>query len=247
MTDGRVSAGESARPNPGSAPGDQAADGSLAEPTLSNWRRMRMRWTATRARIRSENARSNSWIDLADDLAVRLFEPLYSVSFLLYLFTGVVLLGGISIWLEIVRHAIELQSYVPKAGLKPPSLSGVVTAMHTFYPALAWSATMQIVYADQDKTDKRVKAFALTLGSLTLLMAVIAMAMAAVWLSITSIVVGIVGILLAILLWWIANAKDANLRDTLPQNLGMGAKGGAVEPSTPLPGSTQGFDFGGKP
>ena len=191
--------------------------------------------------MRAENASNNSWLELADELAARLIEPRYSVSFVMYLFTGVVLLGGIAIWLEIVRYAIEFHNAKPN---ETPSLSGVLTAMHTFYPALAWSATMQLVYGDTN--DKWLKALAIGFGSVTLILAVFAMALAGVWLPLTSIVIGGFGTVIAIFLWWIANAPDPNLRDLMPRTVGLAAKGGEIDPGAPLPGTTSGFDFGGQ-
>ena len=230
-------------PAPALSPSPQTGQRRAASaPKSSNWTAFRARWRATAARVRAENADNNSWLTLADELAARLVEPRYSVSFVMYLFTGVVLLGGIAIWLEIVRYAVEAHGM--KKGEPWPSLSGVLTAVHTFYPALAWSSTMQLVYGE--KNDKWLKAVAIGFGSVTLLMAVFAMALAGVWLAVTSMVVGVLGTLIAIFLWWIANAPDPNLKDLLPKTVGMGAKGGAIEPDTALPGSTQGFDFGGQ-
>lgn len=201
------------------------------------------RWRATRARVRAEYKGSNSWLELADDLSERWLAPWYSVSFLMYLLSGVLILGGISIWLELITYGVASHQHsIGRTGAPKPNLDSVLTAIHTFYPALAWSSAMQIVLSEQSA--KFLKAVALAFGSVVLVLAVIMMMVSDVILPWVSLLFGAIGIALAILLWWIANAKDQTYQDTDPQRVGLAAKGGSADPDKPMPGGTSGYDFG---
>lgn len=211
-------------------------------------RRYLERWRSTVRRIRQDHSAENSWLGLVEDLANRLIKPWYSVPFVMYLLTGVLLLGGVAIWVEIVRYSIKVHYYVPSRG-EAPTIEAILAAIHTFYPALAWSATMQIVLADQPEKEgdpkpyKRLRALALFLGSVVLVLAVVVMSLSGVLLNWVSLILGLFGIWLAVLLWWIANAEDDTYKDS-PRTIGLASKGGAAVPNAAMPGGTAGFDFG---
>ncbi|MEG8027703.1 hypothetical protein [Sphingomonas aerolata] len=200
------------------------------------------RWRSAVAQIKLESSQNNSWFDLIDDLAVRLVKPRYSVPFVMYLLTGVLLLGGVAIWVEIVKYSISSHFYYPSSSRPRPDIEAILAAIHTFYPALAWSATMQLVLADapageaDGRPHKRLRALALFLGSVVLVLAVVVMSLAEVLLPSVSLAFGLLGVLIAIVLWWIANAEDDTYKDS-PRSIGLAPKGGAAVPNAPLPGS----------
>lgn len=207
------------------------------------------RWRSTVERVRLESSQNNSWFDLIDDLAIRLIRPWYSVPFVMYLLTGVLLLGGVAIWVEIVKYSISSHFHLSYPDRRAPSIDAILAAIHTFYPALAWSATMQIVLADAPEGDsdgrphKRLRALALFLGSVVLVLAIVVMSLAEVLLPSVSLAFGLLGVLIAIVLWCIANAEDATYKDS-PKSIGLAPKGGAAVPNAALPGSVPSTMFG---
>lgn len=231
----------------GSNSGQQGMDDYAGLPKQKH--RYWKRWRSTVERVRLESSQNNSWFDLIDDLAVRLIRPRYSVPFMMYLFTGVLLLGGVAIWVEIVKYSISSHFYLPSSGRPVPRIDAILAAIHTFYPALAWSATMQVVLADAPEGDsdgrphKRLRALALFLGSVVLVLAVVVMSLAEVLLPSVSLGFGLLGVLIAIVLWWIANAEDDTYKDS-PKLIGLAPKGGAAVPNAALPGSAPSTMFG---
>lgn len=223
-------------------------DGMIASDATANrepssWARIRDRWRATAREVRSEYAEKNSWVDLAEDLARRIIVPRYSAPFVMYLLSGVILLGGIAIWFELLRYAIMAHAHWIDSKTNPAAeLGSLLTAVHTFYPALAWSSAMQLALSNHAR--KRLKATSLALGSVVLLLAVAMMVLTDILLPWISLLLGLFGVTIAIFLWWIANALDETYQDSSPDKIGMAAKGGKADPQTPMPGTTQGFDFG---
>lgn len=226
-------------------PDELAAIAALLKQKHRYWRR----WRSTVEQIKLESSQNNSWLDLIDDLAVRLVRPRYSVPFVMYLLTGVLLLGGVAIWVEIVKYSIGSHFYHPSSGRPAPNIEAVLAAIHTFYPALAWSATMQLVLADAPEGEadgrphKRLRALALFLGSVVLVLAVVVMSLAEVLLPWVSLAFGLLGVLIAIVLWWIANAEEDTYKDS-PRSIGLAPKGGAAVPNAALPGSAPSTMFG---
>ena len=218
------------------------AANSVVISSPSTWQRIKDTWRATARQVRSEYVEKNSWVDLVEDLARRIIVPRYSAPFVMYLLSGVILLGGISIWFEVLRYAIATHAHEINPKLPAADLGNLLTAVHTFYPALAWSSAMQLALSNQ--ASKRLKATSLALGSVVLLLAVAMMVLTEILLPSASLLLGLVGVAIAIFLWWIANALDETYQDTTPDKIGMAAKGGKADPQTPMPGSTNGYDFG---
>lgn len=86
----------------------------------------------------------NSWVLLGRELLRRSRSPLQHFSFVAYFLVAVVGLGGIGIWLE-----LEAMSRVPQTTLNP--LVSVRTALISFFPALAGTSCMQLIWSDESK------------------------------------------------------------------------------------------------
>src|SRR3546814_848149 len=96
-------------------------------------------------------APENSFRKLRAELWTRLTNPMGQVSFWVALLIGVVLLGGCGIWVEIIKWKFFNQT-----------LNGVETALHTFFPVLACTATMQVIMVEHEK--KYLRSFGWAIG-----------------------------------------------------------------------------------
>jgi hypothetical protein len=67
------------------------------------------------------------WDYLWLQLKRRTPEPLGDVPFVFYVFLGIVIFGGLGIWVELLKILIST---------KPAELAGLITAVNTFFPAL---------------------------------------------------------------------------------------------------------------
>ena len=178
----------------------------------------------------SENAtniRSTSWALLRDELWKRTKGPTAHASFVMYFLIAVVLIGAGGVWLELYSFLIAPETGSPT----PPTVSGLRTAVITFFPALAGSSCMQLVWAE-DK-NKSLRSFAFS--------ALVVMSLLAIGISPSAIssktvfFVGSLASLLALWTWWIANAKQPDLLDgNLDAPLGK-------DPRSELSGDLDGF------
>lgn len=185
------------------------------------------------------------WRHFLRDVVERLLTPLLHPTFVWYLIGGVILLGGVPVAIEFFRFKIEMQQYVaattadPAAVIPRPSKQAILTALHTFYPALAWSSAMQINFADSKEVKKSLRSFAFVVATVALLLSILMTAARVLFTETASLQVGSVGVVLAIFLWWMANAKEQTFRDPDP---GQTSQGGSVSvPTSELAGGTIGF------
>jgi hypothetical protein len=178
----------------------------------------------------SENTSINkitSWTLLRKELWNRTKEPAAHASFVLYFLIAVVMIGAGGVW-------IELYSLLVLAGPVnsiAPSESGLRTAVITFFPALAGSACMQLVWAED--RNKYLRSFAVFV---LFVMTILAIGISPNVISSKSVFfVGSIASLLALWTWWIANAKQHDLLDNnLDASLGK-------DPLSALSGDLNGF------
>lgn len=176
----------------------------------------------------SDNAqRGASWAILGRELMRRTIQPASHVSFALYFFVAVIVLGAAGIWLELYAYlsfaAVPYQS---------PSAAALRTAVTTFFPALAGTSCMQLIWENDDF--RSLRAFA-TSALVVLFLAALAIAPATVSNS-AALWVGCVASCLAFWTWWIANAEQKGLMDLDPD-----APMGKKDPKANLSGNLDGF------
>jgi O-antigen/teichoic acid export membrane protein len=169
------------------------------------------------------------WRLWREELKARTFTPARHPSFVLYFIVAVVIIGGAGVWLELHKF---LYLAHPPAQPSSSSLDALRTALLTFSLALAGSSCMQIVLADQNKS---MRATAVCL--LTGLVAVALWVFPANISDGSAVSVGVIGSLLALWTWWIANALQPDFRDN-----DIDAPVGRTDPTTDLPGSLDGFE-----
>lgn len=170
--------------------------------------------------------RSNSIVLLKKELGYRLCAPVGQVSFWVFLFLGVVLFSACGVWIEFFKY------------LKSPTSNsdGVRTAIYTFYPALACTATMQIIFSEKDKK-KYLRSAAYAIGVIIMLTAIFLLEFDKYFTPDTTISLGIFASVLSVLTWWVANSLEDMFYDNLTdENAPTGGN-----PEAPLTGSTEGF------
>ncbi|MGK5007208.1 hypothetical protein [Janthinobacterium sp. LB2P70] len=164
--------------------------------------------------------KNNSFRPLATYLRTQLATPLGQFSFWTYLLIAVWGIGGLGIWVELIKHARG-------AG----NSEGILTAIYTYFPAVAVGSSMQLIIKEDEK--RHVRSFASLIGSALILIAVLQ------GLELTGeypYVWGVIGILIATFLWWVANGGDENLHDNINPADSLGDN-----PHKPPAGSSNGF------
>lgn len=222
----------------------------------SVWKRFRARMAAVSRRfwhlfpadVQSARAERH-WRHFGSEFVDRLVTPLLHPTFVFYLVSGVVVLGGIPIEIEWTKYLVavhEAERIARQTGgaLVPPSFEAVLIALHTFYPALAWSAAMQINFADSRETErarKSIRAFGFLIATVTLLLSILLTTARALFSEETSLKLGVVGVVLAVFLWWLANAKEKTFRDPVSGETPQG--GSAAIATDAMSGDTKGYSI----
>lgn len=98
------------------------------------------------------------------EVARRTVHPLCDATFIFYVVFGIVVFGGLGVWIEIVEILLSKQ-----AG----SNKGVLTALAAFYPALIGSASLQLVLESVRKSDKLMAVFAVAILLVTIIAALL--------------------------------------------------------------------------
>ena len=173
------------------------------------------------------NNKITSWTLLRDELWKRTKGPAAHASFVMYFLVAVVVIGAGGVWLELYLFMFLAETDDPTSS----SVSGLRTAVITFFPALAGSACTQLVWAE-DK-NKSLRSFAFTALVLITILA-IGISPSAIG-SKTAFFMGSLASLFALWIWWIANAKQPDLLDSnLDAPLGK-------DPGSKISGSLDGF------
>jgi len=146
--------------------------------------------------ISEKNKPKNSFPFLWEEIEKRFMAPIGQVTFWVYLVFGILLLSACGIWIELGKYFF--------ASCK--SLDGIQTAICTFFPALACTATMQISFSDVGK--KYLKSVGLAVGFMMLLGAVGLLVLNEHIPPAISLPIGVLFSIFAILTWWIANGLD---------------------------------------
>lgn len=167
-----------------------------------------------------------SWVKLWRELRKRTIDPAQHVSFVLYFLIAVLLFGGAGVWTEMRAYLL----FVPTPDQPFPSLGSLRTAVITFFPALAGSSCMQLIWAEDHERSLRAFAFSI----IAILVGAIFLLTPAAVSDASALVGGGAASVVALWSWWIANAKQRDLLD-------LDASTGRSDTSGELPGSLDGF------
>lgn len=154
---------------------------------------------------------SNGVALLWDELVKRFFAPMEHVSFWVYLTVGVIIYGGLPVWLEL---------YLCLAGGPTATSEHLRVALTTFSPALVGAISTQLIFEEAGR-DKRMMAFAILLVPIFLSAAIVLTLVTSLRNQI-AIPVAVVFCLLAIVVWWIANATNQAFRDDFKNDSAVG-------------------------
>jgi len=166
------------------------------------------------ARANEFSSQYESWVTLWNELVKRTKNPTRHVSFVIYFLVAVVIFGGIGVWTEIRSYFV----FVPTDKNPSVTLESIRTAIITFFPALAGSACMQLIWAENK--DKSLRAFAFFI--VTILVLVIFLTAPASVSDPIAITAGTVASAVALWTWWIANANNKELLDQINPDAATG-------------------------
>ena len=137
---------------------------------------------------------------------------------------GVVLFGGLAIWIEILKYGFNLPGTHPAEGIR--------TAFNTYFPAIGCGSALQLITAEKNNQDLRSFGFAV---SVIFFVVCILSFLAGINHPHLSMGIGITFSLLSLVMWCIANGFDKSYSN-LPEDAPIG---GAAD--KPLTGDTSGF------
>lgn len=167
----------------------------------------------------------NSFGPLWYELKNRLWAPVGQVSFWVFLFLGVVLFSACGVWVELGKYGLSGNG----------NLDGVRTAIDTFFPALACTATMQIIFSEDDK--KYLRSVGYAVGLILMLGGMGLLVFDKLFSPTVSILLGVIASVISILTWWVANGREPMFYDNLiDEDAPVGGDANA-----PLKGNTSNF------
>jgi hypothetical protein len=168
----------------------------------------------------------NSFPALAKILWDRLRTPMGSPSFWNNLACGVVLFGGVAVWIELIKYGFNLPGTHPAEGVR--------TAFNTYFAAVGCGSSLQLVTAEKENQDVRAFGYA---ASVCFIFVCIAAFLLQIHHPKASMAVGVVFSFLALVMWCVANGFDEIYTYSNPN----ASLGGPIE--KPLPGTTEGYQL----
>jgi hypothetical protein len=166
----------------------------------------------------------NSFPDLGRDLYQRIRTPLGSPTYWNNLIWGVIIFGGIAIWIEFLKYGFNLPGTHPAQGIR--------TAFNTYFAAVGCGSALQLITAEKDNQDLRSFGYAASFSFFSVCILTLLLQINHPYLS---LIVGIAFSVLAVLMWSIANGLDGAYSRITPD----ASLGGSVEDR--LRGTTSGF------
>lgn len=158
------------------------------------------------------NARQNLYKKLWNEVLVRTKKPFHHPSFIVFFLLAIVGFSALGVWLELYVYI-----YPDPAATTQHSADALRTSILTFFPAAAGTAAMQLIWAEQPK-HFRSAAF--------LILAIFLVV--ALWLfpsrisNASALSCGTLASIVALWIWWIANAKQTDLLDVLDASAPIG-------------------------
>ena len=154
----------------------------------------------------------DQWQWLRTELIRRTFTPLKSVSFVLFVFIALCALGGLGIWIEVLRYCYA-QS--------PKDITALTTATLTFFPSIIGAATFQLILDRESEFDFEKILPAVSLSVLVFfIMADAALAYVSNFDKLMALRGGIFFSLASIYIWWLMNADSAIFREKPDPSVG---------------------------
>ena len=165
--------------------------------------------------------------ELWNEICNRTTEPARHPSFVFFFSIAVILFGGLGIWVELFAYCLP-----DPHPLDPGPSDAIRTAIITFFPVIAGTAAMQMMWAEKAKHFRSAAFFVLAVFLVPALM-ISSTRVDNGW----AIFFGVVMSVISLWVWWIANAKQIDLLDQVNTSAAIGGD----DPGVPLPGTTLGF------
>lgn len=173
-----------------------------------------------------DKSTTNSFVPLGRELRLRLVTPCLQVSFWAYLLLGIILCGGVAIWVEVLKYLAHVGGIATSESIR--------TAINAYFPAIGCAAAVQLAFASENK--KYLLSFSLLIAALFAAFSLVVLFLQKTPVTRLSFTAGIVGSLLAVLTWWIANGLESTYQDTVDPDAAVGGTTQAT-----LPGDTSDF------
>jgi hypothetical protein len=171
------------------------------------------------------NRSINSFSPLKRELLDRLRSPVGSFTFWTYAILGIGICGGLAIWIEGAKYLFGLAGTTSSENLR--------LAVITYFPAVGCGAAQQLFITEKQRMYLRSFGYAASFGFLGLcILAFLLQPNHPQW----SMTVGVIGSIMALTIWWIANGADPTFHDSDPETI----VGGSTE--SKLPGDVSGWD-----
>jgi len=146
----------------------------------------------------------NYFHELGQYLKSQFIAPIGHPTFWLYLIIAVIGAGGLGIWVAIYQRDVQ----------------DIVAALFTYFPAIAMASGFELILKDDQRKFVRSTAFA---TAVTLIL--IAVLVASLPRGSLSFALGIIGYIISLAFWWVANADNVVLHDTpAPSVASIGGK-----------------------
>ena len=162
---------------------------------------------------------------LFKDLHTRLVAPVGQVTFWVFLLIGIVVCGGAPIWVELFRWGVGITL----------DAENIHTAINCYFPAIGGAAAAQLMFAADNK-QKYLTSFSFLAAFFFFISSILTLSLEKPPATSWAWFLGIVGCLLAVMMWWIANGLDRTFQDIIDPDAPLGGP-----PETPLAGDTTGF------
>lgn len=175
----------------------------------------------------SSNTSQSLFLDLWKEVVERTKKPKGHPSFVIFFVIAVLGFGALGIWIELYGYI-----YPDLMPWPPQPTDALRTAVLTFFPAVAGTAAMQLVWAESSK-HFRSAAF---LVLVVFLVAALLVSPSRIT-NESALIVGVIASLLSLWVWWIANSTQADLLDVVDPEDAVGGQ----NPEVPLPGSLNEF------
>ncbi|WDM62270.1 hypothetical protein [Stenotrophomonas forensis] len=186
---------------------------------------------------RQATTQSSEWDffqDLKKEAWQRTCTPFRSPSFLVFFAIAVVGLGALGIWLEIYSLILpEPPALRGALNTTDNGLSSLRAAILTFFPAVAGTSAMQLIWAEKLKHFRS--------ASILLLFIFLVSALITSPSRVPDFWALLAGTLMSILsmwVWWIANATQPDLLD---KRIDLDSAVGGEDVTAPMQGNTEGF------
>ena len=165
----------------------------------------------------------NSFAPLREFISERWNTPFGHVSFWVYFLVAIVGAGAVGIWVECVRWLLPSKN----------ESDGVLTALYTYFPAIAAGSALQMLMDAQKSSEKHIRSFSIFCSAVTALL-IFPHAFGLINISF-AFLLGIFGSAFSLWLWWIANGSNPSFLDIDPSD-SLGP-----DPKSDPAGNTGGF------